>query len=122
MKSSGKWFVIIVVAVAVVFASVTWRRYHEENPTGVVGVVERDGDRWMAVVQFEPESVAVVPVGARALLTVRERPNELLSGIVESIAADGTTRIRLKERPPAGEGSAIRATIDSAVVPDMGFE
>lgn len=122
MKSSGQWFVIVVVIVAIVFAVFTWRKYHAENPTGVVGVVERDGDRWMAVVQFEPASVAIVPVGARALLTVRERPDELLSGIVESIGTDGTTRIRLKERPPAGEGSAIRATIDSAVVPDKGFE
>lgn len=117
MKFSGKWFVIIVVAVAVLFATLTWRRYHADNPTSTIGRVERAGDEWVAVVQFEPADVAMVPVGARTLLTVPERPEELISGIVQKIDPDGTARIRLAEEPPGGDGAVIRATIDSAVVP-----
>lgn len=118
MKNSGTWLVIGIVGLAVVFAGLTWRNYLRVNPTSVSGRLERGADGWIAAVQFKPEDAANVTRGALALLTVPERPEELIRGTVESIEPDGAARIRLLGSPQVSGLSEVRATIDSEVVPD----
>lgn len=109
-----------IVALATVFAAITWRNYVQQNPTSLSGTIEKAGDEIVAAVKFAPGDVSKIPQGALTLLSVPERPEELIRGTVESIDAEGSARIRVLGRPDIEIGSPVRATVDSEVVPDDG--
>lgn len=120
MRSSGKVFVIALLAVALVFGAGTWWRYTTDNPsTTDADLIHRDGG-WFVEAQFAEEDLPKIKVDTRAVISSPDFPGLRMSGLVSKVGADAPVIITLQEGPPEEsslESARAAVTLDAATAP-----